>query len=279
MSQPVMVAYGGGVNSTALLVGIAQGMPAPRPGAILFADTGGELPETYAYVAMFSWWLERHGLPPVVTVKDDLGGPLEKRCLDRAMMPSVAYGRHRRGCSEKSKQRPQHRWARRVWPDSMAAWARGDLVTKLIGYGYDEMYRARVDEDRWYEYQYPLINWGWDRQKCEWEIGQVDLPVPPKSSCFFCPFRKKHELLSLERNHPELLARALEIERRAAPNLQGKKIKGLGGYFSWREFFEYQKANPHLPGLDDTPPDHIPAQCVCNSHGVPDDEYEGDDEA
>lgn len=41
-----VLAYGGGVNSTALLVSLHQrGIPIDL---ILFADTGGELPSTYA---------------------------------------------------------------------------------------------------------------------------------------------------------------------------------------------------------------------------------------
>ncbi len=274
--SPTIVSYGGGVNSTALLVGIVKGLPAFRPGAILFADTGGELPETYAYVAAFSAWLAQHGLPTIVTVRDDLGGPLEQRCLSRKMLPSVAYGRHRRGCSEKSKQRPQHRWARREWPDSMAAWEAGGRVTKLIGYGAEETYRARIDEDRWYEYLYPLIGWGWDRRRCEEEIRSVGLAPPVKSACFFCPFRKRHELHSLRRDHPDLLERALAMEAAAIPNLQGKTIKGLGGYFAWQDYFAAADAAPMFPMMDDSDPS--PAQCVCNSHGVPDDEYEGDEE-
>ncbi|HEY3900846.1 MAG TPA: hypothetical protein VGM54_19705 [Chthoniobacter sp.] len=45
--QPLIVCYGMGVDSTALLVGLkARGI---SPDAILTADTGGEKPATYAY--------------------------------------------------------------------------------------------------------------------------------------------------------------------------------------------------------------------------------------
>lgn len=55
---PLVVSYGMGVDSTALLVGLAaRGI---RPDAILFADTGAERPETYAYLAPFNRWLEEH---------------------------------------------------------------------------------------------------------------------------------------------------------------------------------------------------------------------------
>ena len=43
-----MVSYGGGVNSTALLIGLHQHrIPVDL---ILFADTGAEHPHTYAYL-------------------------------------------------------------------------------------------------------------------------------------------------------------------------------------------------------------------------------------
>ena len=43
-----VISYGGGVDSTAMLVGLYQrGVPVDL---ILFADTGGKLPETCAYL-------------------------------------------------------------------------------------------------------------------------------------------------------------------------------------------------------------------------------------
>ena len=45
--QPVVVAYGMGVDSTAMLIGLHQ--RGIRPDLILFADTGGEKPDTYLY--------------------------------------------------------------------------------------------------------------------------------------------------------------------------------------------------------------------------------------
>jgi 3'-phosphoadenosine 5'-phosphosulfate sulfotransferase (PAPS reductase)/FAD synthetase len=45
---PLVVAYGLGVDSTAMLVELARRHI--QPDLILFADTGGEKPETYAYL-------------------------------------------------------------------------------------------------------------------------------------------------------------------------------------------------------------------------------------
>lgn len=47
-----IVTYGGGTNSTAMLIGLMkQGI---IPDRILFSDTGGERPDTYAFIDLFS---------------------------------------------------------------------------------------------------------------------------------------------------------------------------------------------------------------------------------
>jgi 3'-phosphoadenosine 5'-phosphosulfate sulfotransferase (PAPS reductase)/FAD synthetase len=55
-----VVSFGGGVNSTAMLIGMI--LRGERPDAILFADTGGEKPATYDFVATFRDWLTKHDL-------------------------------------------------------------------------------------------------------------------------------------------------------------------------------------------------------------------------
>ena len=64
---PLVVAYGLGVDSTALLVEFAR--RGIRPDLILFADTGGEKPETYAYLPVIQRYLAGAGFPAVVTVR------------------------------------------------------------------------------------------------------------------------------------------------------------------------------------------------------------------
>ena len=66
-SMPVVVAYGGGKNSTAMLV--LMWRLGIKPDLILFADTGGELPETYEYMRRFNRWLASVGMPEIVTVR------------------------------------------------------------------------------------------------------------------------------------------------------------------------------------------------------------------
>lgn len=63
----LIASYGGGVNSTAMLVWMVKNKLVVHH--ILFADTGGEKPETYSYVKMFSDWLVDNAYPEIITVK------------------------------------------------------------------------------------------------------------------------------------------------------------------------------------------------------------------
>ena len=57
---PRVLAYGVGVDSTALLVElVARGEP---PDLVLTADTGVEKPLTYAYLDIIRPWMAAHGL-------------------------------------------------------------------------------------------------------------------------------------------------------------------------------------------------------------------------
>jgi len=53
-TDPIIVAYGAGVDSTGILIGLQRA--GVRPDLILFADTGSEKPETIAYLDCGSAW-------------------------------------------------------------------------------------------------------------------------------------------------------------------------------------------------------------------------------
>jgi hypothetical protein len=60
---------------------------------------------------------------------------------------------------------------------------------------------------------YPLIDLGMDRQDCMNVIERAGLPVPPKSSCYFCPFHTQHAWKEQARNQPDLFAKSVALER------------------------------------------------------------------
>lgn len=214
----LVVAFGGGVNSTAMLVEMKK--RAIIPDLILFADTGGERPDTYRTVWLVSEWCKLNGLPPILTVRNP-GPTLEEDCLTRKALPSIAYGF--KSCSDRWKQRPQNHYIKRIWPHGLKPY------TKAIGFDAGEWVRMRDADDPNCTNWYPLVDWKLHREECEAICVQAGLPVA-KSSCFFCPSMRKPEVLALAKQNPELLARAVAMEE----NAELTTVKGLGRHWSWK---------------------------------------------
>ncbi len=254
------VSFGGGVNSAALVVGLLERQE--RPDWILFADTGGERPETYAFLDTFRTYLGKHGLELTVVSNGGRGqgATLEENCLLRKELPSLAYGF--KGCSVKWKRQPMDRWLRDQ-PQVQEAWNRGELVTRCIGIDAGETKRAKLPPDDKWIYRYPLVEWGWDRAACEVACRRHGL-TPGKSSCFFCPAARKSEIRDLATRHPDLFARAVAIER----NSQAHTVQGLGRTWSWGSFMEADRRQGRLPGIF---PETIDIPCDCHDSGTEDE--------
>ena len=233
-----VVSFGGGTNSTAMIIGMyLHKIPIDL---ILFADTGGEQPHTYEFIETFNGWLEKHGLPQITSVqyhdKDGNRLTLEQECINSGTLPSIAYGFKR--CSLKHKIGTQEKFCNNYQP-CKEVWASGQRVQKYIGYDAGERKRYEHsrkfnEADKKYENRYPLIeDWHWTRDDCIRAIQEAGLPLPGKSSCFFCPSMKREEIEALKRQHPDLYRRALAIEENAMPHL--KTVKGLGRNYAWKE--------------------------------------------
>lgn len=227
-SRIVSVSFGGGTNSAAMVIGMLE--RGERIDYVLFADTGGERPETYQFIGRFGKWMDQFGLALTIVSNGGRGqgASLEENCLIRHELPSLAYGF--KGCSVKWKRQPMDRYLRGR-PDVVAAWERGELVTRCIGIDAGETRRRRLPPDAKWTYRYPLVEWGWDRDACVSAIARAGLPQPGKSSCFFCPAMREAEVIALSNDHPDLFARAVAIER----NSHAHTIKGLGRRRSWEQ--------------------------------------------
>ena len=291
----IVLNFGGGVNSTALLVEAhRRGL---RPDVIVFSDTGSEMPHTYTHLAEMQDWLNARSWPAIDVVrwirkrdsqtkrkpdgtftvlrsakKGDFV-TIEQQCLEGKELPSKAYGLS--GCTVKWKQQPIDEF--------LAAHARvvvehaaGRTVERWIGYDADEPQRAaRMVEknprpDLW-TWRSPLVEWDMGRDECIEAIGVhgAGLKAPRKSACFFCPSSTKKDVLHLRDTYPDLFARALAIEDGAAPNLRTRK--GLGqSAFAWRTFVEETDAREAakkkgLPVVADTTPD-LTADIACGCY-------------
>lgn len=221
---PVVAAWGGGVDSTAMLIEMISRRE--RIDLVLFADTGSEKPGTYTFVDFFRQWMADRGIRSEVVryeAKNFKHWPayrsLHENVITNSTLPSQSLGGG--SCSIKWKQQPQHAFLK-AWGPSRECWAAGGKVVKLIGYDCSpadqRRWAAQSDkEDPHYSFRFPLREWGWVRAQCEERIRAEGIPVPPKSACFMCGASKPHEIHDLPVGQLRLI---VLIEARAEPRLR-----------------------------------------------------------
>lgn len=192
------LSFGGGVNSTALLLRLLrEGEP---PDRVVFADTGEEEPRTIAYIEQrVRPFCAERGVPfDVVTAGK---GRMVDYYAARRVVPSVM----RRDCTSKFKVDPIKRHLK-------ALRAPGEEVVMLVGIAHDEAHRMRPADAAWLRHDYPLVRWRMGRADCEAEIARAGWPSPGKSGCRGCPFAGRRGLLRLLQEDPQEFARWRAME-------------------------------------------------------------------
>jgi hypothetical protein len=227
-SPPLVVCYGAGRDSTALLVGLWQ--RGVRPDLILFADVGAERQATYDFLPVMNRWLKSVGFPEITTVcyqpKDFKHWPpyhtIEENILTNCALASIAYGFHK--CSAKWKIAPQSAFLKE-WQPARDCWAAGGKVRKAIGFDASpherkrshgcSTYAVQEEEADLFDLWFPLQEWGWDLPECIRQIAEAGLPIPAKSSCYFCTAMKTWEVDELAQKEPDKLKKIIVLEARA----------------------------------------------------------------
>lgn len=208
-----VISYGGGVQSTALLVLAGTGRIRDVYDAV-FANTGAdsEHPATLAYIEQVARpWAEAHGVTIHEVAAD---GPTLHQAAT-ASLPATPLPLRmgydgppgNRTCTRKWKADPVSRWLK----DNGAS--KNSPADLLIGISTDEMHRATTGRDRPHERRrFPLLDQNLDRAGCQAVIAYAGLPVPPKSSCWFCPFKRTQDWAELRHDRPDLYRQVIAIE-------------------------------------------------------------------
>jgi hypothetical protein len=204
---------GGGVQSTACLVLAAQGEIPYR--TFIFANVGdhAESPATLVYIrdhlkpyaaAHGIEWVDiqrkrRDGTP--VDLYDDLHRPIRAINIPVRMSNGSPGNRN---CTTEFKIRPIAKWIKANAP--------GCTLGK--GISTDEPHRATPSrESDGYTSAYPLIELGYSRFDCLRLAVDAGLPLPPKSSCWFCPYKTTDQWITMRREHPDLFGKVAQLER------------------------------------------------------------------
>jgi hypothetical protein len=203
--------YGGGVQSTAALVLAATGRIDYK--TFLFCNVGedSENPETLTYVEQIAKpYAALHDIELIELQRErgtlyQLLMSHEKNTVIPVRLNNGAPGM--RACTGDFKIKVVCRWLRTHGASTK------NPATVGMGISLDEFQRMRTDSGIAYErLEYPLIDLRLTRQDCIQIIQKVGLPVPPKSSCWFCPYHKLSQWQEMRQSEPELFWKAARLE-------------------------------------------------------------------
>ena len=250
-----ILSFGGGVDSSSILLmhilSIAwTGRPHSKIGPIdrvVFSDTGAESQATYRNIEQFKKLCDQHSIPFDIVARE--GENITQWVTRLGILPVMRQGTH--VCSLKFKGEVIQKHIKALYGD--------DPVMYIIGIEANETRRAgkfTKPKSDVAEYFYPLIQMGWDRDDCEdylniaYADGTLEHKVE-KSSCVFCPFMSKDEIIAMRDNNPEGWATVKLVEQRfqeTSPikhqawidagkpvNKGGRAPRGMWSMDSWSE--------------------------------------------
>lgn len=214
------ISYGGGVQSTALVVLATQGRLG-RVDAALFSNVGddSEHPATLEYVRNIATpWAAERGLQVIElqrTMRDGTTRTLWEeitregsRAMKIPLRMSETGAPASRSCTYDYKIAVIAKWLKKNGAN------KDNPAEVMVGISTDEFHRANRKKALPHEVPvYPLLDLNLDRTACMQIIADAGLPVPPKSSCFFCPFHRLQTWREMRRDEPELFWKSVELER------------------------------------------------------------------
>jgi len=86
----------------------------------------------------------------------------------------------------------------------------------VVAIDASESHRARPwknEKDReGITFRFPLVEANLTREDCITIIKRHGLPAPPRSCCWICSFQRREQWILLKEKHPDLFAKAVELE-------------------------------------------------------------------
>ena len=185
------------MNSVALMIVLLrEGLPFDEA---VFADTGGEVPETYEYLTTAKEYLARHDVP--LTTVSKRGRSLYATSWERRVFPSAIW-----------------RWSTRdykITPILRHYRSLDSHINQYLGIAWDEIHRMKDSRVDYVTNLFPLIDRRFTRADCVAIIEEAGLPIPQRSSCYFCPFNSVDRWRWLYETHPNLFNKAIALEERS----------------------------------------------------------------
>lgn len=203
--------FGGGVQSTAVLILAARKEIDFQ--TFIFANTGddSESPETIEYIKKYSKpFAEKHGFKFIETGR---AVSLYQYAIgNNSTIPLPVYmstgAPGMRKCTVDWKIKPVAREMKKLGATKENPGIIG------IGISRDEAQRVADSRIPTQINEFPLIDLQLNRRQCVEIIESSGLPVPPKSSCWFCPYKKMREWREMKQNNPEMFEKLCELDEK-----------------------------------------------------------------
>jgi hypothetical protein len=202
-----VISYGGGVQSTALVV-LAMRERCPIDEIVHVDLVDAESPATREYVRCFREWLQREYGRDIVVIERNM----YRDMLDNPLFTPVPWHGKRerfmlsRQCTRQYKVQPLTRYLYDRYP--------AGRIGLMLGISVDEYHRMRDSSAARIDHVYPLVDRRLTRWQCREIVERAGLAVPWKSSCWFCPYRSSASQWALVRRYPYLRAMADALEDR-----------------------------------------------------------------
>lgn len=200
-----IIAISGGKDSAALALYMR---PRLEKVEYIFCDTGAELPELYEFLERLECVLGQK----IVRLTDTTKDHPERRDLfyyvDRwDFLPSVSD----RWCTKHLKIRPFERYIKQQ--------GGGPPAKVYIAFRADEQRKGNYGlEIEKIEYLYPFVEDGVDFDGVMKILKENEIELPEfyawraTGGCYLCPFQRRSDWMGLKRHHPDLFAKAKQME-------------------------------------------------------------------
>jgi hypothetical protein len=238
--------WGLGQDSTTIAL-LAEHGEIPPFDAIIWADTQQEPQEVYDTLA----WVMPLLTPPVYRVtKGDLGANIlqasqaqkasgllkaghrgqppfyVKNAVNLDYATADSGGQLWRKCTKDYKVMPIRRKIRELLGVSAHAYLAPHIwVEQAIGFPLDELGRTFCSDVRWIVNTFPLIDLRMRKRDCARWLTDHGYPIPPKSSCRFCPYHSNAYWRRMRDTQPDEWEKVVAFE---AALHQGK-LPGVRG--------------------------------------------------
>jgi hypothetical protein len=246
-----VLSLGGGTQSCALALMSAAG-DLPKLDHIVFADTQGELPETYEYLEYLRSVVEPAGIPLHIVTAGNLESALLGQRMAAQPSPPAHLTVNGQDAGRLNGHRCSYDFKRRIVAAHIkrlcgkpGTWKRSD-VEQWLGFSTDESHRAKdavecrcghnryvqrgkekelvhtfadgclrcdcAAFDPWMVNRFPLLELDLRRQDTIDWFGAHGYRTPGRSACWFCPNSTNVRWRRLRSDHPDLWERACAID-------------------------------------------------------------------